>query len=96
VGDVVPLRDVFGRLTRLAPPHKPGGIDSMLTALPLPVQPPITREHHLEAALLIVQSDLETIESALDIEPTSTPTHIPPSVAEALYRALRTIAKVKS
>jgi hypothetical protein len=60
----------------------------------VPLCPPITREHHLEAALLIVQSDLETIESALDIEPTSTPTHIPPSVAEALYRALRTIKRV--
>jgi hypothetical protein len=60
----------------------------------VPLCPPITREHHLEAALLIVQSDMETIEAALGIEPTSTPTHIPPSVAEAIYRSLRTIKQV--
>jgi hypothetical protein len=60
--------------------------------VPLPACPPITREHRLEAALLIVQSDLEAIERALNIEPDSTPLHVPPRVAEALYRSMRTIA----
>lgn len=71
--------------------------DCVPVALPpgiVPLRPPITREHRLQAALMIVAGSLEQIALALDIDATSWPTHIPPSVPEAIDRALRAIERV--
>lgn len=123
MGDVVPLRDVFGRLTRTAPPPAPGTSGALIIeidaaeraqaaalreelqepadeVLHLEVLPqPPGRALQLEATLMLVQADLQKIERALGLEPTSRPLD-PPSaeavgeVADALYRAMNRIRKV--
>jgi hypothetical protein len=94
MGDIIPLRSAFGTLTRAAPPASPGTFDAMVAGRD-PARPPITREHELVAALMIIESNIEYIARTLDIEDTSWPAHIPQSVAEAINSALHAIAAVK-
>lgn len=78
----------------IAMPARPRAADIVAAAGIVPLRPPITREHRLQAALMIVAGSLEQIALALDIDATSWPTHIPPSVPEAIDRALRAIERV--